>query len=138
MAEKIIATKMQNKTILVTFLLVIIVIFGFMLKLPKMFRNYDKELHFLFYFYISFLVSLFFVKNKLTHFFIAILCLSLFGVFIEYLQEYSNSFFRKRIHGSFDKEDLKYNLMGLSLFNSLWLINYFLYKIKLFRHEETS
>jgi len=119
---------MQKKTILVTIILVVITIILFMLKLPKIFRSYDKELHFLFYFYISFIISIFFVKNKIKYFFIAFLCLAFFGVFIEIFQEYSNSFFRKKIHGRFDKEDLKYNFMGLSLFNSLWLINYFLNK----------
>ena len=46
-----------NKTTYWTILAVLIVIILFMLKLPRVFRNYDKELHFLFYFYASFVSS---------------------------------------------------------------------------------
>lgn len=103
---------------------------GFMLKLPTVFRNYDKELHFLFYFYASYLVCFFFAKNKLTNFIFIIFSLIVFGILIEFFQEYSNSFFNMRIHGKFDVEDIKYNLLGLMLFSSLWCFNYVLIKIK--------
>lgn len=127
-----------NKTTYWTILAVLIVIVLFMLKLPRVFRNYDKELHFLFYFYASFIISIFYVKKKLTNFFISIFSLLIFGIFIEYFQEYSNSFFKKRIHGRFDIEDIKYNILGLILFNSLWFMNYIIIKLKFIKNERTS
>jgi hypothetical protein len=41
---------------------------------------------------------------------------------IEYAQAYSNRFFRKRIHGRFDPEDLEWNLKGLIAFSVLWVL----------------
>lgn len=129
--------KISNTTFWTIFCILLVTI-GFMLKLPKIFRGYDKELHFLFYFYASFFVSITFVKNNFLNFLKAILFLFLFGLFIEYFQEYSNSFFRKRIHGRFDIEDIKYNTLGLILFNSLWFMNYLIIKLKFIKNERTS
>jgi hypothetical protein len=41
---------------------------------------------------------------------------------IEYGQQYSNRFFKRRIHGRFDPEDLQSNLNGLLAFSFLWII----------------
>lgn len=112
------------KSLITIFILIAFV--GFMVKLPKIFGNYDKQLHFLFYFYASFMVCYFYANYKIINFLIIISCLIFFGFFIEYSQEYSNRFFRKRIHGSFDIQDIKYNVMGISLYSSIWIGNYFL------------
>ena len=47
--------------------------------------------------------------------------LYLFGITIEFAQEYSNSLFHSRIHGRYDPEDVKYNLKGLIAFSVIWI-----------------
>lgn len=107
-----------NQKLLLTFFCFSISIVGFMFKLPFVFRHHDKELHSLFYFCAALFLNLLFSKRHLIIFF----SLLLFGVVIEFIQEYSNKFFRKRIHGNFDKEDIYSNLKGLLLFTIIWLV----------------
>lgn len=96
-------------------------ILGFMVKLPLVFRHFDKELHSLFYFIAAaFLNVLFANKNIVKHVFIFIM-LYLFGMCIEHAQAYSNKLFHVRIHGRYDPEDVQSNLKGLIAFTILWL-----------------
>ena len=99
-----------------------IAIVGFMLKLPAMFRGMDKEMHAGFYFVAAaFLNFLFAKRNLLIHVFIFGF-LYAFGYGIERAQEYSNKFFRHRIHGRFDPEDVASNLQGLIYFSVVWIV----------------
>lgn len=120
----------MNKIKSLIILLILFALIGFMIKLPKVFGHYDKQLHFLFYFYASFIACYFYANNKKINFLVIISCLISFGFFIEYLQEYSNRFFKKRIHGSFDIQDIKYNVLGISLYSSIWICNYFFISIR--------
>lgn len=99
-----------------------IAIVGFMLKLPSMFRGMDKEMHAAFYFAAAAFLNILFAKrNLLIHVFIFGF-LYAFGYAIERAQEYSNKFFRSRIHGRFDPEDVAANLQGLIYFSFIWVI----------------
>lgn len=99
-----------------------IAIVGFMLKLPSMFRGMDKEMHAAFYFVAAAFLNILFAKrNLLIHIFIFGF-LYAFGYAIERAQEYSNKFFRSRIHGRFDPEDVAANLQGLLYFSVMWVI----------------
>lgn len=113
-------TKPQKVLFLLLFFAV--VVFGFMLKLPSAFRHIDKELHAAFYFLAAAVLNLMFAGTKLIRHIIIFVSLYLFGAAIEAAQEYSNRFFRKRIHGRFDPEDLEWNLKGLLAFSILWLL----------------
>ena len=95
---------------------------GFMIKLPSAFRHADKELHAAFYFLAAALLNFLFAGTKLVKHAAIFLGLYLFGVAIEYAQGYSNRFYRVRIHGRFDPEDLQWNLKGLIAFSALWLL----------------
>jgi hypothetical protein len=95
---------------------------GFMIKLPSSFRHIDKELHAVFYFLAAALLNLLFAGTKIVRHVILFIALYLFGMAIEYGQQYSNKFFRNRIHGRFDPEDLQWNLRGLIAFSLLWLL----------------
>lgn len=107
--------------IIITLLVLACSVAGFMLKLPVMFRHHDKEMHAAFYFVAAaFFTLLFAGKNFWIHGFI-VAALAAFGVVIEYAQEYSNSLVRHRIHGRFDPEDVKYNVMGLLAFSAIWV-----------------
>jgi hypothetical protein len=44
----------------------------------------------------------------------------MFGVFIEATQEISNDIVGKRIHGNFDREDLRYNFLGVMTYLIFW------------------
>jgi hypothetical protein len=124
---------MKRKYIKIISILFVLVSFvGFMVKLPKVFEHYDKALHFLFYFYASFIGCYFYANNKIN-FIVVLSCLIFFGFFIEYLQGYSNRFFKKSIHGNFDIQDIKYNILGISLYSSIWIFNYFFQKAKLLK-----
>lgn len=103
---------------------------GFMIKLPSAFRHFDKELHSLFYFGAAAFLNILFLTKSLKKHLIFLISLILFGLGIEYAQEYSNKFFRSRIHGSFDIEDVKYNMIGLISFSLIWLLIYIFIKIK--------
>ncbi|MFN3589601.1 MAG: hypothetical protein ACK4UP_09470 [Spirosomataceae bacterium] len=102
----------KSKFLLVVVLIICSVI-GFMLKLPRVFRHYDKELHTLFYFCATlFMASLYPRKWFLVAFLLAI-----FGIGIEAAQSFSNRIsirlIGKAIHGRFDIEDVWANCMGI-------------------------
>ena len=107
---------------LVVFACFAVAIIGFMIKLPAAFRHIDKELHAAFYFLAAAFLNLLFVKTNLVKHVLSFLGLYLFGMAIEYAQAYSNRFFRTRIHGRFDPEDMQWNLTGLLAFSGLWLL----------------
>jgi hypothetical protein len=109
--------------ILILLIAFVFTFIGFMIKLPSVFRSIDQELHALFYFLAAaFLNVLFGVKKLLPHALIFFL-LHFFGIAIEYLQSYSNRFFKTRIHGRYDPLDVEYNLKGLILFSILWVVS---------------
>lgn len=112
-----------NQKVLLLFFCSSFSIIGFMIKLPVIFRHYDKELHSMFYFIAALFLNVLFVKRQLIIF----IFLFLFGVIIEFSQQYSNKFFSKRIHGRFDKEDVYSNLKGLILFSIIWLLITFIH-----------
>lgn len=114
------------KLISMTIVLIFISIIGFMLKLPVPFRKIDKEMHFLFYFLVSAFINFLFSKGKFRNHLIILFILVSFGFFIEYFQQYSNRFFHKRVHGNFDIQDIKYNMIGLLLFSLIWIKFYIL------------
>ena len=101
-----------HKIILISFLTIFSII-GFMVKLPKAFHHFDKELHLLFYFGATTLVTILFPKRCVISF----LALAIFGIMIEFAQEFSNKItirvIGKAIHGRFDIEDVKYNMIGV-------------------------
>lgn len=99
-----------------------VAIVGFMIKLPSGFRHIDKELHATFYFLAAALLNILFAGIKMVRHVVIFIVLFLFGVSIEYAQAYSNRFFRTRIHGRFDPEDVQWNLIGLISFSLLWLL----------------
>jgi len=108
--------------IVITILVMAISIAGFMIRLPGVFRNHDREMHEAYYFIAAaFFTLLFAGKNFWIHLLI-IAILAAFGMAIEYAQEYSNQLVHRRIHGSFDPEDVKYNVMGLLAFSSIWVL----------------
>ncbi|RTY67071.1 hypothetical protein [Flavobacterium sp. LB2P53] len=109
--------------LIITFICFLIAIVGFMIKLPVVFRHYDKELHSMFCFIAALFLNVLFVKRQLFIF----IFLFLFGVTIEISQQYSNKFFGKKIHGRFDKEDVYSNLKGLILFSIIWLLISFIH-----------
>jgi len=97
-------------------------ILGFMVKLPTGFRHFDKELHAVFYFIAAAFFNILFTNKNLLGHILIFGSLYLFGLSIEYAQEYSNKVFQTRIHGRFDPEDVQYNLKGLIAFSILWII----------------
>lgn len=82
----------------------------------------DKELHALFYFLAAAFINLLFANRKISIHILIFIALFLFGVAIEYAQAYSNTFFRVRIHGRFDIEDVVANTKGLLAFTILWIM----------------
>jgi hypothetical protein len=97
-------------------------VLGFMVKLPSAFRHIDKELHAVFYFFAAVFLNLLFTNKKITRHLFIFSILYLFGVSVEYAQEYSNKFFHVKIHGHYDKADIQSNLKGLIAYSILWLI----------------
>ena len=93
--------------------LTLLSIFGFMLKLPRVFHHYDKELHTAFYFLAYLLFSYLFPKK----WFLVFILLLFFGIGIELFQDFSNEISLRlvghRIHGRFDPEDVIANFYGL-------------------------
>ena len=117
----------QYQKITLTLFCFSIAILGFMLKLPKVFRHHDKELHSMFYFAAALFLNVLFKKRHLQIF----IFLSLLGVAIEFVQEYSNKFWPPPKHGRFDIEDIFSNIKGLILFSIVWiLINFISYLLK--------
>lgn len=100
------------------FLFIGLTVIGFMIKLPRIFRGIDKEMHALFYFTAAAFLNILFTKKKTLIF----VSLVVFGVFIEYAQQYSNKILGRTIHGRFDPEDVLANLMGLIVFYILLFI----------------
>ena len=86
-----------------------------MVKLPRLFYHFDKELHCIFYFIATIVLTFMFSK----YWVLIITGLVLFGIIIEFAQEFSNKIslrmYGKIIHGRFDIEDLKFNLVGVVL-----------------------
>jgi hypothetical protein len=107
---------------LIAIALFVLAIIGFMIKLPPGFRQIDKELHATFYFLAAALLNILFAGTKLVRHVIIFVSLYVFGMAVEFGQAYSNRFFRKRIHGRFDPEDLQWNLKGLIAFSLLWFV----------------
>ena len=111
----------QTKIFLVVVCLLLSVL-GFMVKLPSAFRQMDKELHSAFYFLAAAFLNILFTNKRVSiHVFIFVI-LFLFGVSIEFAQEYSNKVLHTRIHGRFDREDVQSNLWGLLAFSVLWSV----------------
>ena len=81
----------------------------------------DKELHATFYFLAAALLNVLFAKRKFLRHAAIFISLYVFGMAIEFAQAYSNKFFRSRIHGRFDPEDIQWNLKGLIAFSVLWV-----------------
>jgi hypothetical protein len=102
-------------------LCLLVSVYGFMIKLPREFRHIDKEMHSLFYFLAAAFLNILFTNGKLVRHILIFVILYLFSMGIEYAQEYSNQFFRSRIHGRYDPEDIKYNLRGLIAYSVLWV-----------------
>lgn len=96
-------------------------ILGFMIKLPSAFRRIDKELHASFYFFAALFLNIFFTKRSLFLHSIVFFILLGFGLAIEFSQAYSNRYFRIPIHGRFDPEDVRWNIIGLVTFSGIWL-----------------
>jgi uncharacterized membrane protein YccF (DUF307 family) len=99
-----------------------IAIAGFMLKLPAVFRHYDKQLHCLFYFLAAAFLNILFAQRQLLPHLLIFILLFAMGVCIEWAQEYSNKFFSRKIHGRFDKEDVLWNIKGLVGFSVVWVV----------------
>jgi hypothetical protein len=111
----------NGRKAVIAFVCFAIAVIGFMIKLPSGFRHIDKELHALFYFMAAAFLNWLFAKAKLLRHIIIFIFLFLFGMAIEYAQQYSNKFFRTRIHGRFDPEDIQSNCKGLLAFSIVWL-----------------
>ena len=101
---------------------IIISVIGFMVKLPAVFRRHDQELHAVFYFLAAGFFNVLFAKRNILRHALIFILLYFFGVAIEYAQEYSNQYFRVKIHGRYDPEDVAYNLKGLLAFSALWIV----------------
>ena len=110
-------------------LLILISTFGFMLKLPSVFRDFDTELHFLFYFCASLVLNLLWKKEKFIFHILISVVLFAFGVAIEIAQDLSNLFFTKKIHGNFDPIDIIFNTLGLIFAFVFWVAYIILKKI---------
>ncbi len=109
--------------------LLMISFFGFMLKLPSVFRHHDRELHFLFYLLTAIFFNLIFGKEKLTYLVTIFFSLMIFGIGIEVLQELSNQISSKKIHGNFDPVDVFYNILGLIVATLFWGVSLMVKKI---------
>jgi ABC-type iron transport system FetAB permease component len=109
--------------------LLILSFFGFMIKLPSIFRHHDSELHFLFYLLTAIFFNLILGKEKLTNLIIIFFSLLFFGIGIEVLQELSNHITTKKIHGNFDPADVFYNVMGLIVATLFWGVSLMVKKI---------
>jgi hypothetical protein len=97
--------------------------FGFIIKLPAVFRHHDRELHFLFYLLTAIFLYMIFGKNRISNHIVIFLLLVIFGIGIEVMQELSNHLSPKKIHGNFDPKDVFYNLLGLIVASFFWGIS---------------
>ena len=102
---------MNRNTIKIGFIILLFgcSVIGFMVRLPRALHHYDKQLHALYYFGAMIVISALYPKR----WYIVAVCLFIFGVTIEFLQEYSNKLIGKKIHGNFDILDIKYNTIGI-------------------------
>ena len=98
--------------------------YGFLIKLPLPFRKIDTELHALFFFIAAAFLNVLFKTKKLNNHLLIFGMLFLFGSLIEFAQDYSNKLLHKKIHGNFDPNDLRFNLIGLTAFSIFWFIYY--------------
>jgi len=112
----------SGQRVVLTVICFTIAIIGFMIKLPAGLRHIDRQLHATFYFFAAAFLNLLFAKTKLLRHALIFAFLYVFGMVIEHAQSYSNQFFRKRIHGRYDPEDVEWNLKGLLAFSLLWLL----------------
>lgn len=105
------SNKINKFTVTIIFILLSTIIF--LIKLPKAFHFWDKELHALFYALASILLNYIYRKNRI----ILGMILFFFGILMELFQEYSNNISIKllgrRIHGNFDVEDVLFNFIGI-------------------------
>jgi hypothetical protein len=114
---------LNNRTkIFLTIVCSVLSIVGFMIRLPSSFSHFDKELHTIFYFSAAGFFNLLYSNKNIIKHFVIFLSLFIFGILIEYAQEYSNTLFHKRIHGRFDIKDVHANLRGLILFSIVWVL----------------
>jgi hypothetical protein len=97
-------------------------VIGFMIKLPSGFKHIDKELHTAFYFLAATFLNFLFANKKISIHLLIFIILFLFGISIEYAQEYSNKILHVKIHGRFDPEDVKSNLKGLVAYSICWMV----------------
>ena len=111
-----------QQRVLLAFAAFVLALIGFMVKLPSGFRGMDKDLHAAFYFCAAAFFNLLFARKSLVRHALIFGALYAFGVLIEHAQAYSNQFYRKRIHGRFDPEDVQANLKGLIVFSVIWLL----------------
>ncbi|QEC68177.1 hypothetical protein FRZ67_13025 [Panacibacter ginsenosidivorans] len=109
----------QKITLTIAFFAIALV--GFMVRLPSVFSHSDKEMHTLFYFLAAAFLNILFARRNLLIHAIIFGLLYIFGVGIEYVQQYSNTYLHKKIHGNFDPEDVHANLQGLIYFSAVWL-----------------
>ena len=105
---------MRNKyKVILILILAGLSIVGFMVKLPKIFHHFDKELHMIFYLVGTMIMAFLFPKRLM----LSSIGLALFGILIEFAQEFSNKIsiriIGKSIHGKFDIIDIKYNIIGV-------------------------
>ena len=103
--------------------------FGFIIKLPNIFRHHDRELHFLFYLLTAIFFYLIFGKNRMSNHITIFLLLLIFGIGIEVMQELSNHLSPKKIHGNFDPRDVFYNLLGLIVASFFWGVSLTIQKL---------
>ena len=96
-----------------------------MVSLPREFHNYDKQLHAFFYFAAAIVINFIYPKKWV----LITLSLLLFGIAIEFLQEFSNKIIGKKIHGNFDIQDVKFNTIGLVIGSVCFFIVLFLMQI---------
>jgi hypothetical protein len=78
-----------SQKLLIIFFFFLIAIVVFLIKLPHVFRDYDKELHSLFYFSAALFLNVLFLKRHLIIFF----SLFLFSVGIELAQGILKKYF---------------------------------------------
>ena len=98
--------------------------YGFLIKLPVPFRKIDAELHALFFFIAAAFLNILFKVKKLNNHLLVFGMLFLFSTLIEFTQDYSNKLLHKKIHGNFDPNDLKFNLIGITIFSVFWFMYY--------------
>jgi hypothetical protein len=108
--------------VIITILVLACSVAGFMIRLPGVFRNYDRQLHAAYYFLAAAFFTLLYAGRNFRIHLLILAALAAFGLGIEYAQEYSNHLLHRRIHGRFDPEDVRYNIMGLAAFSAIWML----------------